>query len=100
MGGTEKKMGETKILKKGDKLGQGVGALKRGRLEPPYNLCFERLVNNGLVDHLEKFNFFSDFQVGFRSSQSTADLLTVVSDRIARAFNRPGVTRVVALDIF
>ena len=43
--------------------------------------------------------FFSDFQYGFRSSQSTADLLTVVSDRIARAFNRSGATRAVALDI-
>ena len=38
-------------------------------------------------------------QYGFRSSQSTADLLTVVSDRIARAFNRSGATRAVALDI-
>ena len=43
--------------------------------------------------------FFSDFQYGFRSSQSTADLITVVSDRIARAFNRSGATRAVALDI-
>ena len=42
---------------------------------------------------------FSDFQYGFRSSRSTADLLTVVSDRIARAFNRFGATRAVALDI-
>ena len=42
---------------------------------------------------------FSDFQYGFRSSRSTADLLTVVSDRIARAFNRSGATRAVALDI-
>ena len=42
---------------------------------------------------------FSDFQYGFRSSQSTADLPTVVSDRIARAINRPGATRTVALDI-
>ena len=42
--------------------------------------------------------FFSDFQYGFRSSRSTADLLTVVSDRIARAFNRSGATRAVALD--
>ena len=41
---------------------------------------------------------FSDFQYGFRS-RSTADLLTVVSDRIARAFNRSGATRAVALDI-
>ena len=31
--------------------------------------------------------------------RSTADLLTVVSDRIARAFNRSGATRAVALDI-
>ena len=28
------------------------------------------------------------FQYGFRSSQSTADILTVASDRIARVFNR------------
>ena len=42
---------------------------------------------------------FSDFQYGFRSSRSTADLLTVVSDRIARAFNRSGATRAVAVDI-
>ena len=41
----------------------------------------------------------SYFQYGFRSSLSTADLLTVVSDRIARAFNRTGATRAVALDI-
>ena len=40
--------------------------------------------------HSEKFGLFSDFQYGFRSSQSTADLLTVVPDRIARAFNRSG----------
>ena len=60
---------------------------------------FEKLVNNRIVDHLEKCGLFSDFQYGFRSSRSTADLLTVVSDRIARAFNRSGVTRAVALDI-
>ena len=42
---------------------------------------------------------FSDFHYGFRSSQSTADLVTVVSDRIARAFNDSGATRVVALDM-
>ena len=42
---------------------------------------------------------FSILQYGFRSSRSTADLLTVVPDRIARAFNRSGATRAVALDI-
>ena len=60
---------------------------------------FEKLVNNRIVDHLEKCGLFSDFQYGFRSSRSTADLLTVVSDRIARAFNRSRATRAVALDI-
>ena len=60
---------------------------------------FEKLVNNRIVEHLEKCGLFSDFQYGFRSSRSTADLLTVVSDRIARAFNRSGATRAVALDI-
>ena len=42
---------------------------------------------------------FSDFQYGVRSSISTADLMTVVSDRIARACNSFGATRAVALDI-
>ena len=60
---------------------------------------FEKLVNNRIVDHLEKCGLFSDFQYGFRSSRSTADLLTVMSDRIARAFNRSGFTRAIALDI-
>ena len=60
---------------------------------------FDKLVNNRSVDHLEKCGLFSNFQYGFRSSRSTADLLAVVSDRIARAFNRSGATRAVALDI-
>ena len=60
---------------------------------------FEKLVNNRIVDHLEKCGLFSDFQYGFRSSPSTADLLKVVSDRIARAFIKSGGNRTVALDI-
>ena len=60
---------------------------------------FEKLLNKKIVDHLEKCGLFSDFQHGFRSSRSTAHLLTVVSDRVARAFNRCGATRAVALDI-
>ena len=50
------------------------------------------------MDRLEKCCLFSDFQYGFKSSRSTADLLTVVSDRIAGAFNRSGATRAVALN--
>ena len=52
---------------------------------------FEKLI----VDHLEKCGLFSDF----RSSRPTADLLTVVSDRITRALNSSGATRSVAVDI-
>ena len=59
---------------------------------------FEKLVNNRIVDHQEKFDIFSDFQYGVRSSWSSVDILTLVSDRIARPFNRSGTTRAVALD--
>ena len=60
---------------------------------------FEKLVNNRNVNHLENCGLFSDFQYGFRSSRSTADLLTVLLDRIVKAFNRSGALRAVALDI-
>ena len=60
---------------------------------------FEKLLNNKIVGNLEKCGLFSDFQYCFRSSRSTADLLTVIFDRIARAFNRSGATRAVALDV-
>ena len=42
---------------------------------------------------------FFEFQSGFRSSRSTADLLAVVSDKIARAFNRSQATQHVSFDI-
>ena len=50
---------------------------------------FEKLVNNRIVDHLEKCGLFSDFQYSFRSCRSTADLLTVITE----------ATRIVASDI-
>ena len=60
---------------------------------------FGKLVINRIAEHLEKCDLFSDFQYGFRSSQSTTDLLIVVPDRIAKTFNRSGPTRAEALDI-
>ena len=42
---------------------------------------------------------FYYFQYGIRSSRLTRDLLTVVSDTIARAFNRSRAIRAVTLDI-
>ena len=56
-------------------------------------------MKNRIVNHLEKCRLFSDFQYGFTSSQSTAYFLTVVSDRIAKDFNKSGATQAVALDI-
>ena len=40
---------------------------------------------------------FSDFKYCFMTSRSTADLLTFVSGRIARAFNRSVAAGAVAL---
>ena len=78
----------------------GKGLLLKTTALLVFFLCLvksEKHVNNRIVDHLEKCGYFSGFQHGFTSSRSTADLL--VSDRIARAFNRFGATRAVALDI-
>ena len=55
-----------------------------GSLLTVVNKVFEKLVNNRIVVDLEKSGYFSNFQYCFRSCQSTADLLTVVFDRIAR----------------
>ena len=82
------------MLRKGLQLNTAVGFLS------VVSGVFERLVNIRIVDHIEKSDLFSDFQYGFRSFQSTGDVLTAISDRIARAFNKSGVTRAVALDIF
>ena len=59
-------------------------------------LVFEKLAYKRIVDHLDKCGIFLISSMVFRS---TADLLTFVSDRIARVFNRSGAFRAVALDI-
>ena len=69
-------------------------------LLPVVSKVLEKFVNNKLGDHLEKCALLSDFQYGFRPSRSTADLPTVVSDRIAMVFQKSGTTRAVALYIF
>ena len=84
---------------------ENVGARSTGKNYRPVSLLsmvikvFETLVNNRIVHQLEKCGLFSDFQYGFRSSQSTPDLLTILSNRIARSFNRSGATWTVLLDI-
>ena len=61
--------------------------------------ALEKLVDNSIVDNGENYDLFSDFQYSYGSSRSIANFLTVVSDRIAKVFNRIGATRAVALDI-
>ena len=56
--------------------------------------AFEKLVNNRSVAHLEKRGPFSDFQYNFRSSQSTEDLLSVASYRIAMALTGLGLLNI------
>ena len=78
-----------------------LGTAKRYRpvsLPPVVSKVFEKLLSNKIVDHLEKFALFFGFEYGFRSCRSTSDLLTVVSDRTSRAFNRSGASGAVALD--
>ena len=83
---------------------KNVGERSTAKSYRPVNLLslvskvFEKLANNRIVDHLEKCGLFSNFQYSFRYSRSTGYLLTVVSDRVARAFNMSGATRAVALD--
>ena len=54
------------------------------------NKVLEKLVNNRIVDHLEKCGLFLISSIVW-SFQSTADLLTVVCDRIDTAFNKSGL---------
>ena len=64
---------------------KNVGERSPGKNYSPVSLLsvvsevFEKLVNNKIIDHLGKCGL-CDFRYGFRSSRSTADLLTVVSD--------------------
>ena len=68
-------------------------------LLPIISKIFETLINTSIVNHLNSQNLFSDYQYGFRSGRSTADILTVINERIYRSLNASGETRAVALDI-
>ena len=73
---------------------KNVGERSRAKIYRPVSLLamvskvLEKLVNDKIVDQLKKCGVFSDIQYGFKSSRSTADLFTVVSDRIGSIFNR------------
>ena len=76
------KVGDEGFLK------MGVGFPSNGQMILKWDGWYPFTLKNRIIDYLEKCGLFSDFQYGFRSSHSTADLLTVESDKIARAFNK------------
>ena len=74
--GWNRKVGRrNKYFKRGDKLGQGVGALKVEGLEPPYKLwyCFDNVSKLLLYLYLTLFNIFAhvNFTFFFRQNFST-----------------------------
>ena len=89
-----------------NKEGRGVPTMKGVLLKTTTLLVFflwlvKSLKNLWTIDCCsprEMWPFFW-FPNGFRPSRSTTDLLTVVPDRIARAFNRSGAARAVVVDI-
>ena len=60
---------------------------------------FECLISSPLVRHLDLYSLFSDSQYGFRSGRSTADVLTVISERVYRALGIGGEARAITIDI-
>ena len=68
-------------------------------LLPIISKLFESLINRKITDHLESLGLLTDQQYGFRRNRSTADLLTVITERIYRALDRCGEAKTVALDI-
>ena len=68
-------------------------------LLPVISKMFESFVNDRITKHLERTGLFSDLQYGFRAFRSTADLLTVLSERIYNSLDVGGETRAIALDI-
>ena len=68
-------------------------------LLPIISKIFESFINDSLIKHLDGTSLFSDLQYGFRAFRSTADLLTVLSERIYNSLDAGGETRAIALDI-
>ena len=95
-GGTENRVGETKILNSGVKLGQGVGTLKTRGLEPPYKLwsltkrlwlllssliihCFGHSYSVVLVAIVSSDNIYSIVKTGFSISLFSENVLLLSS---------------------
>ena len=60
---------------------------------------FESFINDSLTKHLDITGLSSDFQYGFSAFRSTAEIRTVLSERIYNLFHGAGEIRAIALDI-
>ena len=68
-------------------------------LLPIISKVFESLIASSLIRHVDSLGLFNDCQYGFRATRSTADVLTVISERLSRVLEAGGRARAVALDI-
>ena len=68
-------------------------------LLPIVSKVFESLIASSIIRHADSLKLFSDCQYGFRATRSTADVLTVISERLSRVLEAGGRARAVALDI-
>ena len=69
------------------------------RLLPIISKIFESFISDNLTKHLDITCVFSDLQRGFRAFLSTADILTVLSERSYNSLDTGGNTTAIALDI-
>ena len=68
-------------------------------LLPIISKIFESFINDSLTKHLDISGLFSNLHYGFRAFRSTADILTVLSERIYDSLDSGRETRAIALDI-
>lgn len=68
-------------------------------LLPILSKIFESVVNNQLVNYLEKHQLLSSNQYGFRRGLGTSDLLTVLHNQWVNIVGRGGSVRALAVDI-
>ena len=84
---------------KNDGVRSNTGMYRPISILPIISKIFESLINDSLTKHLDITDLFSDLQYVFRAFRTTADILTVLSERIYNSLDAGGETRAIALDI-
>ena len=77
----------------------GPGKYRPINLLPIISKIFESFINDCLIQHLDISGLFSDVQYGSRAFQSTADVLTVLRERVYNLLDAGGERSAIALDI-